>query len=331
MTSINKNNSIVVWRIYFAYIIAIFHLLNSYGYGTSLYLATDFFFIVSGFLLAKEAEENKYESSIKMLISKVKKYYPHYILSMAISYMVFRILNCGPQLSIKEIIPEIGLIQMIGLNIKKMVNVPTWYLSVLLICSYIIYFLITNYKKIFVEFLSPIFVIVVLTWFYRNYGYISHSSLGDRTIGIYWNIPLVLGGCMMCIGVIIYYLIGAVNINVGGWKYCFAEIALLGSVPILACIYKYSEIDFVILLMMAVGIAFSFANKYSCNYNKYIRYFSKLSWPIYLNHNLFREIAPYYIKHFSAQLMIAYLVLITIYSMLTMLIVDKITQRKEVI
>lgn len=105
---------------------------------------------------------------------------------------------------------------MIGLNIKKMVNVPTWYLSVLLICSYIIYFLITNYKKIFVEFLSPIFVIVVLTWFYRNYGYISHSSLGDRTIGIYWNIPLVLGGCMMCIGVIIYYLIGAVNINVGG-------------------------------------------------------------------------------------------------------------------
>lgn len=194
MTNINKNNSIVAWRIYFAYIIAIFHILNSYGYGTSLYLATDFFFIVSGFLLAKEAEENKYKSSIQMLISKVKKYYPHYILSMIISYIVFRILKCGPQLTIKEIIPELGLVQMIGLNLKKMVNVPTWYLSVLLICSYIIYFLITNYKKLFVEFLSPIFVIVVLTWFYRNYGYLNHSSLGDRTTGIYWNIPLILGG-----------------------------------------------------------------------------------------------------------------------------------------
>lgn len=110
MTNINKNNSIVAWRIYFAYIIAIFHILNSYGYGTSLYLATDFFFIVSGFLLAKEAEENKYKSSIQMLISKVKKYYPHYILSMIISYIVFRILKCGPQLTIKEIMPELGLV-----------------------------------------------------------------------------------------------------------------------------------------------------------------------------------------------------------------------------
>ena len=100
------------------------------------------------------------------------------------------------------------MVECLRLNILHMINVPTWYLSVLLIGGYVIYFMLLNYKKLFVEILCPSFIIVVYSWFYRTYGFLSHSSLGSEiTTGIYWNRPLLIGSATMCLGVIGYELL----------------------------------------------------------------------------------------------------------------------------
>lgn len=103
---IEKDNSIVVWRIFFTYVIMTFHFFNAYSIGSSLYLATDFFFIVSGFLIAKDVEEGKYKNAFVFLKKRIKKYYPHYILSLIISYVVFTCLRKGPQVSVLSLISE---------------------------------------------------------------------------------------------------------------------------------------------------------------------------------------------------------------------------------
>lgn len=202
----NKNNSIAVWRIVFAYLIMTYHFFNAYGLPSSLYLATDFFFIVSGWLLAQDASENKYGNAWELLINKIKKYYPHYIFSLVVGYIVLKTSYMKFDMNYLMILPEVTMTQMIGLNIKQMVNVPTWYLSVLIISSYFIYYLLQNHKKFFVQLGIPLVLLIVGSWFYRNYGYLCHSSLGDVTSDIYWNQPLLLGVMVMSIGVLAYEL-----------------------------------------------------------------------------------------------------------------------------
>lgn len=210
----SKNNSIVIWRILFSYLIVTYHFLNAYGKSTSFYIATDFFFIVSGFLLAKEENEKKYDNAFHMLKHKIKKFYPHYLFSFLIGWIVFAVLREGPKVSVSGLLLEIGMLQMVGVNLMEMINVPTWYLSVLLISSYIIYFMLVNYQKVFIELIAPAVIVIIGTWFYRNYGYLSHSSLGkDITREIYWNQPLFLGFSLMSIGILAFKAYKKVHIE----------------------------------------------------------------------------------------------------------------------
>ena len=326
MYFIKKNNSITIWRIFFAYIIVIFHFFNSYGKGSSLYIATDFFFIVSGFFVAKEASENVYENSFAMIKYKIKKYYPHYLFSLVVGILAYMIFQNGALPSGREIVTEFTFISMIGINVTKMINVPTWYLSVLLISSYVIYFLYQNYKKLFVGLICPATIVIIGTWFYRNLGYLSHSVLGESTTtGIYWNRPLFLGFAMMCLGVVGYELLRqGLSLNMGG--FCrIIEVILFLSVPIGAIIFRFTSFDFVMVAMLFIGIVQGFRNG-TCKLaeSRVIKYLSRLSYPLYLNHNMFRELIPCYVKQFSVAVFVIYLVLVTLYSMLTMLIIDKV-------
>ena len=329
-----KDNSIVFWRIIFSYVIVVFHLLNVYGIGSSLYIATDFFFIVSGFLIARDADVRKFDSAFVMLKHKIRALYPHYILSLVVGYIVFFLVQKGPRVSAIELLCEIGMFQMVGLNILHMINVPTWYLSVLLIGGYVIYFMLLNYKKIFVEILCPSFIIVVYSWFYRTYGFLSHSSLGSEiTTGIYWNRPLLIGISTMCLGVIGYELLKISQcrhiFSEGGQR--IFEFILLLSIPLLALVLRRTVYDFVFVGVLFCGVLFAFSNgSFKLSQNKVIIYFSKLSYPLYLNHNMFRELLPIYVKQFSILVLLGYVVMVTLYSMVTMLIIDTtIKNRKE--
>lgn len=328
MVSIEKNNTISLWRIFFAYVIMIYHFLNSYSIGSSLYIATDFFFLVSGFLLAMEADTVRFRTAADMLRYKIKKYYPHYLFSLLISLSVFKILQKGPQVTAGQFLAELTFIQMIGLNLTQMVNVPTWYISVILISGYVIYFMLINYRRLYIELLTPAWIVIIFTWFFRNYGNLRLSSLGpDITVGIYWNLPLIFGSAMLGLGVLLYYL-PIKRICGGGINICL-EVVLMLSVPILAMIYRYTWYDYIMVLFLSIGIKLSFHNGCFALYdNKSIRYVSRLSYPLYLNHNMFRELFPYYIKKFSIVALLVYLLIVTCYSIFTMSIVDYIIKRK---
>lgn len=329
---ISRDNSIVVWRIFFAYVIVVFHFLGAYNITTSLYIATDFFFIVSGFILASEASDKKYKNAFCMLKKRIKSYYPHYLLSLIVGFVVFRVLGNGPQVSLLGLAVEASFIQMIGINLTAMVNVPTWYLSVLLLSGYLIYFLYQNFEKLFVELICPISVIVILSWFYRNCGILDHTSLGEScTTGIYWNRPFLLGFAMMCLGVIGYRLYSLYSgvCRWSGLAHIF-ETTFLITVPLLACLYRRTPLDFIMIGMVFLGIISAFGNCSSKIFqNKIVRYFSRLSYPVYLNHNMFRVLFPCYIKTYSTWLLLEYLIMVTLYSMLTMMIIEKIKKLYE--
>lgn len=83
----------------------------------------------------------------------------------------------------------------------------------MLLAGYIIYFLLINHRKLFVHFVVPISIIMIISWFYRNIGFLSHSTLGENiTTDLYMNRPLILGYMIMSIGVILYEYTSRTNI-----------------------------------------------------------------------------------------------------------------------
>ena len=228
---------------------------------------------------------------------------------------------------------EILLLQMLGLNLDKMINVPTWYLSVLLFGGFLIIYFLKNHKKMYYEFAAPLFIVILISWFYRKEGYLNHSTLdNDVTTGIYWNRPLFLGLMLMMLGTMLFYFNnrkaeGRVIKNRGSINILIEVVCLI--VPVILAVKRgYSQWDFLYVAMMAVGIQFSLQNERLAHVvkGKVGAYLLRLSWPVYLNHNMFRLIIPEYIG-FSLKSYVIYLVLVILYSMLTMSIVEQIERK----
>ena len=77
------------------------------------------------------------------------------------------------------------------------------------------------------------------------------------------------------------------------------------------------------IILLAYGIAIGVSAK-ECSLAKYkmSKYLGKIAFPMYLNHNLFRELMPYYFTEFHVYLLILYLMVVTIYSVVTLEIVN---------
>lgn len=108
------------------------------------------------------------------------------------------------------------------------------------------------------------------------------------------------------------------------------EFILLLSIPILTLVLRRTVYDFVFVGVLFWGVLFAFSNgSFKLSQNKVIIYFSKLSYPLYLNHNMFRELLPIYVKKFSLLVLLGYVVVVTLYSMVTMLIMDTIKKNRK--
>lgn len=137
MRNQKRNSNIEYLRMVFTFIVCIHHLevVSFLKHG---YLAVEFFFVLSGFLLYQSLE-NRRMSPTEYLTSRLKKFYPEYFFAMIvyIFYLVITAGCCDYQL-LKNIflssISEVFLLQNMGIwgggN-----NYPLWYLSILVWCG----------------------------------------------------------------------------------------------------------------------------------------------------------------------------------------------------
>ena len=194
-----KNRHIQFWRIVFTYVIAYYHLNNAYGNYTSWYIAVEFFFMLSGYLLANKLYKMDESGTLgdftawKYTWEKYKKYFPHCLFSFLVAFLIkgvyrgFAIRDWVRETLFH--IPEILLIHMSGLNFENdyPVNSPTWYLSVLLIMGYFIWFFMRKSQGIYINLICPLSILIIYPFLYRTYGF----------IGEHWEIHnFVLNGAM---------------------------------------------------------------------------------------------------------------------------------------
>lgn len=153
-----KNGEIEILRLVFCFAVMLCHLSSNFGMlqfkrGT---FAVEFFFLVSGFFMARTAERTEtvsFDDTIGFLSRKISTFLPYYIGAVLIHLVVFRLIICHTSLhnlltGIIKLIPEFIFLQMGGFATESIINVPAvWYLSAMLLSMLILYPFAVKFKK----------------------------------------------------------------------------------------------------------------------------------------------------------------------------------------
>ncbi len=308
-----RNGEIDLLRFIFSVIIVIHHYNASFDFNIlkNGYIAVEFFFLLSGYLMAQSAykitsRKDKLEPSEiadlswSFIIKKVKAFYPYYAFAVIFQVIVRNIfIN---QDSIKTLannflrsLPTFTLTFLGFNNNSKTLHVgSTWYLSAMIIAMFILFpFLLKNFhvsSKLF----FPAMSMFVLGYLYQTYGTLANWGT--------WS-GLCFNGVLRAVGEISF---GASMFVLVDWlkkkygnisdknklvKLFFTGIKLFSlAVVFLFCVRPISKsFNLHAYFFCAIVIAISFSGlSYCIPGNKFTNYLGKISLPIYIFHSIVR-------------------------------------------
>lgn len=316
MSTSGKTNMISFWRVVFTVTIAIHHLCNTYSIPTYWMIGVEFFFIVSGWLLADKADKEEY-SAFDYTIYRVKRLFPYYITAFIICAICMRFSinwNVSNQWSINNLrkwFIEYGFKEMImihywpwGGEYWNIANIPTWYISVMLFCGMILFSLYKYNKTILCQVIIPISIMLFYCISYKLF----HNFTEDEYIFDVISLKMLRGFTEMGIGILLHELHKKTIIKNIRFK------SLIGFVTLAAVVilsYTYGEqYNYVYVLLISVGVFCSFDIEIGKG-TKIISFLSSYTYLMYLNHNAIRlYLMPAFFSKINIWIMYIYLVLV---------------------
>ncbi len=243
MRSKEKNIQIEFLRIFFSIVIILYH----FGQITTLrqgYIAVEFFFLLSGFLLAREAEDNL-TSAKEYTMRKLRKIYPAYLLNVVLFFIIAAAFHFYKQeyerivTDLMDAIPEVFMLQGLGI-FSGSLNYPMWYLAVLIPGGYLVYWGLNKAGRIYTEIIAPVSVVVILAFLFHKNG--DSIEVWGNYGGLY--IPMLRGIADLNLGIIIYHMVEVLKFQnicrkkrMGEW---IKAVCFLG---VCTCIIFHSAID----------------------------------------------------------------------------------------
>ena len=212
-----RNKAIDGMRGIVAVIIALFHLEKDISFETNTifgmgYLGVEFFFILSGFLLVREYSNKNTESSIANIMKKkLIRLYPSYILCSILLILLYSILWFRGDIyawfrseifHTEGFLAELFCIQATGISDFHYINYPAWYVSALLLMSFVILVLLKYFYLSYIRYIAPIGSFLCYFWIVRT-----HTWSGTPSY-LYGKIPTVLVRALagMMLGSFIWFL-----------------------------------------------------------------------------------------------------------------------------
>lgn len=291
-----KHNGIIsLWKFLFCIMIVIYHgsVLAKKGDYVILSrgsIGVEFFFLVSGYLMANSALNKKENDSIgketiNFVLKKYKTFLPYTILA---GLLAITILLCIGQMRMEKFVYSIFdmlLLNMSGIKTFS-VNGPIWYISSMLICMLIIYPLIRKYKENFLYIAVPIIVLL-------GFGYLSYTCNNLRDPN-QWIIFTFKGNIRafieLCLGSLMYLLCEKFkSIDFTTFvKVIITIIEITGFITIfLVSQFLTAKYDFMLVAILSISIILAFSEKtleYNFLCNKFCYWLEKLSVSIFVFH-----------------------------------------------
>jgi len=170
-----KYNNLEFYRIMFTVLVCVHHM-RTYSFIKHGYLAVEFFFIISGFMLYK-TYKSKNLSPKEYFLGRLKKLYPQYLFGLIVVTLYLGVIFYLRQdfSSIKDLIlqsiSEPFLVQRLGIWPNGN-NYPLWYLAVLVWGGILLYSLLYKKEYFVTHIFAPVFIL----------GYYSYHCAHYQTI-----------------------------------------------------------------------------------------------------------------------------------------------------
>lgn len=309
-----RNGEIDILRLVFCIIILFHHFGASFNHALfkNAYICVEFFFLLSGFLMAKSAnkilqQKGKLESleiadtSWRFIINKIKPFYPYYAFAIIFQVIVRNIIINHDSLAslisnFLRSIPTFTLTFLGYNNSTKALHVgSTWYLSAMVIAIFILFPLLLKNFHGFTKLVFPVASMFIV-------GYLSET---DNAIGVWakWS-GFCFNGILRALSGLAF---GASMFVLTEWvkkkylpitekspiaKTFFTVIKIVCAATVFAFIFGFfssNRFDVHAFLLCALGIVISFSGiSYTIPSSKLTDYLSKISLPIYIFHSIIR-------------------------------------------
>ncbi len=317
-----RSGRIELMRFICAVTVAGYHLGCSVEYPFELfqnsYMAVEFFFIVSGYLLAKSLRKYSVSSTEELLKTNIvctKKrlmsfwyYYLSAIIFTSAAWVpYFGLTFTGWLEKMLGAVPNFLLLQVFGFKGADWF-VPTWYLSVLMFCGYILTAIMLKYKQIYALYISPVV-------FAAFFGLIAKYNPTFDVNCFMWkgiiNFGFLRGFADMSIGCTCYYIVKSGFFDRFD-KRIVSGVGFISAAALIVSLIFGSGYNIQILSLVcsivSVPILF-WDNTAAAGFNNKVMYYlGRLSLPIYLCHSITR----YYVlaslpnAGYAAQLLVFY-------------------------
>lgn len=187
-----RNGAIDFLRFVFACAIVLYHYRRDVFPGG--YIAVEFFFIVTGYLAAREAAQSDQRTmgaAARFLRHKLSLFYPAFLIAYAFAFIITQVLK---QSAFAEWVRQLALsfwnfllLRMSGVSMG-FAGGGEWYLSAMMLALLLIYPLLLTHRKGFTLVVAPVFCFSLLWMEHaRNSGNCKYVGL-DRIVSG-WALP----------------------------------------------------------------------------------------------------------------------------------------------
>ena len=315
----HRNATIELMRFLFASSVVLFHiagtlwdrkliLFDSGDLRLTLfrngYIGVEFFFLVSGFLMAKSIYRRQSQErigkfqpepvgveTIRFLWGKVKSLWPYYLPACAIGCLLFLLTkeNLHPGWFVPYL-PSLFFLQETGLSDASFTGLPSWYISSMLIAMAVLYPLCRKFYFSFTSLFGLMLGILMTGALIQLNGNLAGTGQDWWAITFACNFR-ALGE--IALGTVCYEAsrrLSQVSFSTGKRiLFSLLQVAGYGLSFFYACCYTDRRFSGQILLVLAVSITLSFSEvgyfaqrKTHAKPNRLFLYLGALSLPIYL-------------------------------------------------
>ena len=275
------------WKGIMAVVIALLHFeafyIGKQIYFTTGYLAVDFFFIVSGFLLVNSLAHKKEISVVDIITNKISKWFPMYFWGIIVLVIFYSFLDIEylKRTSWHVLIETLMLQRW---NSHPVLNLPDWYMSALLLCSFFMIIFIKKYNGFFKYIIVPFSIFFAYPFILNQNGNLDvHYQFYEGING-----GTLRGWADMCVGVALYYFTLSEKKIIFNKKVMFI-VEMLMLFLMYKFLYKHSKsiFDMIVIIPFSFIISTAYSNKGYINKIISFNVFEKLgniSYSIYINH-----------------------------------------------
>ena len=271
----NRVKSIELWRLFFAVLVLIWHTRYLPWFFDEKRIlmsahATDFFLLLSGFLMAKNAEKPLHgtlgEDCWHFILGKIGKFYPMYLLAIVFD-LLSRWIATGNTVetgALSFYAWDLLLLRAAGLHGSVMPGTAigaSWYLMAMVLAMAVLYPLLRANRDVFLHVLAPLVSMFLYGWFSQVKGSISFTMAFDH--GVSMGLLRAIAG--ICLGCVCYQL--CENMKQSQWKWSrrlrvgmtLLELFAAFVIVYFSITYGAGQTDFICILLAAVILVGEFS------------------------------------------------------------------------